>query len=61
VSEPVDTVATLAMTMGPQAVNHTDLLPSVTISFDPRPGAAIDIDKALAGLHLPASIKVKNR
>jgi multidrug efflux pump subunit AcrB len=57
----VDSVATLAMTMGPQTVNHTDLMPSVTISFDLRPGAAIDIDKALAGLRLPPSIHVKNR
>lgn len=57
----VDTVATLSMTIGPRTVNHTDQFPSVTFLFDLRPGAAIDIDKALAGLRLPPSIHVKNR
>jgi multidrug efflux pump subunit AcrB len=57
----VDTVATLTMTMGPRVVNHLDLMPSVTFSFDPNYGAAFDIDKALAGLHLPQSIHIKSR
>ena len=39
-------LTTLAMTTGPLAVNHTGLLPSVTFSFNLRPG--VDLDKVLA-------------
>jgi multidrug efflux pump subunit AcrB len=42
----LDTMTTLAMTTGPLAVNHTGLLPSVTFSFNLRPG--VDLDKVLS-------------
>jgi HAE1 family hydrophobic/amphiphilic exporter-1 len=38
---PLDAVASLVPTLGPLSVNHSGQLPSVTISFNLRPGVAI--------------------
>jgi len=38
---PLSTVATLTQTVGPLAINHSGQLPSVTISFNTRPGSAL--------------------
>ena len=38
---PLDSVAALTRTVGPLSVNHSGQLPSVTISFNLRPGVAI--------------------
>ena len=58
---PLNSVATLRPTVGPLAINHLGQLPSVTISFDLRPGLAIgdaikEIDKAMAELRPPDTI-----
>lgn len=57
---PLETIATITKTIGPLAVNHLGQLPSVTISFNLRPGVALGdgmklVDK-LARTALPASI-----
>jgi HAE1 family hydrophobic/amphiphilic exporter-1 len=38
---PLSAVANLQQTVGPLSVNHTGQLPSVTLSFDVRPGVAL--------------------
>jgi HAE1 family hydrophobic/amphiphilic exporter-1 len=58
---PIDTVARMKKGIGPLTVNHTGQLPSVTLSFNMRPGAALgdavaEIGKALEELRLPASL-----
>src|SRR5438067_12116309 len=58
---PLNAVATLKPTVGPLAINHLGQLPSVTISFDLKPGVAIgdaikEINKATANMRLPATI-----
>src|SRR5438067_5517365 len=58
---PLNAVATLKPTVGPLAINHLGQLPSVTISFDLRPGVAIgdairEINKATAEMRLPVTI-----
>ncbi|HET7261040.1 MAG TPA: efflux RND transporter permease subunit [Casimicrobiaceae bacterium] len=58
---PLNAVATLKPTIGPLAITHLGQLPSVTISFDTRPGVALsqaieEIDGATAAMRLPASI-----
>ena len=58
---PLSTVATQIRTTGPLTVNHTGQLPSVTISFNLRPGAALsqgitEIQRAVGELRLPASL-----
>jgi HAE1 family hydrophobic/amphiphilic exporter-1 len=58
---PLNSVATLKPTVGPLAINHLGQLPSVTLSFDLRPGVAIgdaitEIDKATAEMRLPATV-----
>ena len=58
---PLNSVATLKPTIGPLAINHLGQLPSVTISFDLRPGVAIgdaitEINKATTAMRLPATI-----
>jgi HAE1 family hydrophobic/amphiphilic exporter-1 len=57
---PLSAVATLTQSVGPLAINHSGQLPSVTISFNTRPGvslgeatAAID---AAASRTLPANV-----
>jgi len=57
---PLGAMASLAPTMGPLSVNHSGQLPSVTISFDTRPGVAIgqavaDVQR-IARQTLPSSI-----
>jgi len=57
---PLSTLAKFRTTLGPLAVNHSGQLPSVTISFNTKPGyslgeAVTEIDKA-AKLTLPASV-----
>ena len=58
---PLNAVATLRPTVGPLAINHQGQLPSVTISFDVKPGIALsqaidEINGAIAQMQLPASI-----
>jgi hydrophobic/amphiphilic exporter-1 (mainly G- bacteria), HAE1 family len=57
---PLHTVATVGTDLGPLAVNHVGQLPSVTISFNLRPGMALgdaidEVQKTAAEV-LPASI-----
>ena len=57
---PLDSVARLTRTLGPLSVNHSGQLPSVTISFNLKPGVSIgdavnDIT-ALARTTLPTTI-----
>jgi HAE1 family hydrophobic/amphiphilic exporter-1 len=57
---PLSTVATTRQTVGPLSVNHTGQLPSVTLSFNLRPGVALG--DAVAGVQevarqtLPATV-----
>jgi HAE1 family hydrophobic/amphiphilic exporter-1 len=58
---PLNSVATLKPTIGPLAITHLGQLPSVTISFDLRPGVAIgdaivEINKAMSEMRLPPTI-----
>ena len=57
---PVSAVASLKHSVGPLSVNHTGQMPSVTISFNLRPGVALgDVVAAINGLareHLPPTI-----
>jgi len=58
---PLNSVATIRPTIGPLAINHLGQLPSVTISFDLKPGvslseAIVSINRATAELRLPATI-----
>jgi HAE1 family hydrophobic/amphiphilic exporter-1 len=57
----LESVATFVRRIGPLTVNHTGQLPSVTISFNLRPGVALGdaverITKLVGELHLPASL-----
>ncbi len=57
---PLDTLVTRAVSVGPLSVNHSGQSPSVTISFNLRPGASlgpvVDAVEKLARQDLPASI-----
>ena len=58
---PLDSVAKVTPGTGPLTVNHTGQLPSVTISFNLKPGVALgeavaQIQKAVRDLRLPATI-----
>jgi HAE1 family hydrophobic/amphiphilic exporter-1 len=58
---PLESVTTLVRRIGPLTVNHTGQLPSVTISFNLRPGVALGdavkrINKLIEELHLPTSL-----
>ena len=58
---PLDSVAKLTRTAGPLSVNHTGQLPSVTVSFNLKPGVSLSeavegIDKTLRELRLPITI-----
>ena len=58
---PLNAVATLRPTVGPLAITHLGQLPSVTISFDLRPGVALsqaiaEIQRATAEMRLPATV-----
>ncbi len=58
---PLDTVAHVVPTVGPLTVTHTGQLPSVTLSFNLRPGVALgdaidSIHAAVGKLGVPAGI-----
>jgi HAE1 family hydrophobic/amphiphilic exporter-1 len=58
---PLSAVAAQVRTTGPLTVNHTGQLPSVTISFNLRPGTALSqgiaaINRAVAELRLPVTV-----
>ena len=58
---PLNSVATLKPSIGPLAITHLGQLPSVTLSFDLRPGVALgdaiaQINKTTADMRLPATI-----
>jgi HAE1 family hydrophobic/amphiphilic exporter-1 len=58
---PLESVTKMVRRIGPLTVNHTGQLPSVTISFNLRPGVALGdavkkITKLVGELHLPASL-----
>ncbi len=58
---PLDSVARLSYSVGPLSVTHLGQLPSVTFSFDLRPGVALseaieEINKAMATMQVPATI-----
>ncbi|MFP5212310.1 MAG: efflux RND transporter permease subunit, partial [Acidobacteriota bacterium] len=63
---PLDSVARLKPTIGPLMVNHTGQLPSVTISFNLKPGAALGsamdaIERTVRDLRLPATITASSQ
>jgi HAE1 family hydrophobic/amphiphilic exporter-1 len=58
---PLDSLARLTYTTGPLSVTHLGQLPSVTFSFDLRPGVALsqaidDVNKEMATMQVPATI-----
>src|SRR5229473_2764120 len=58
---PLEAVAKLTRTVGPLSVNHTGQLPSVTVSFNLKPGISLSqavqgIDQSLTELRLPITI-----
>src|SRR5215470_11088997 len=57
---PLDTVAKVRTNVGPSVIAHTGQLPSVTVSFNLKPGYAlgdaVDAIKATAASTLPSSI-----
>jgi HAE1 family hydrophobic/amphiphilic exporter-1 len=58
---PLDTVATLREGLGPLTVNHLGQLPSVTISFNTRPGVSLsdavgEVQNVLRDLRPPATL-----
>jgi hydrophobic/amphiphilic exporter-1 (mainly G- bacteria), HAE1 family len=57
---PLETIASLSKELGPLAVNHSGQLPSVTISFNLRPGMAlgdaVKLIEAKAEKELPPTI-----
>jgi HAE1 family hydrophobic/amphiphilic exporter-1 len=58
---PLSTVATLKSSVGPLTVNHSGQLPSVTISFNLRPGVSIGeavnrVQQAVSQMKLPETI-----
>jgi HAE1 family hydrophobic/amphiphilic exporter-1 len=59
---PLQTVVTTRETVGPQSVNHSGQLPSVSVSFGLRPGvslgAAVDRIRRVANETLPATVSI---
>jgi HAE1 family hydrophobic/amphiphilic exporter-1 len=59
---PLQTVVTPRETVGPQSVNHSGQLPSVSVSFGLRPGvslgAAVDRIRRVAVETLPATVSI---
>jgi hydrophobic/amphiphilic exporter-1 (mainly G- bacteria), HAE1 family len=57
---PLDTLATLKTSVGPQAINHNGQLTAVTVSFDLQPGVALgpvtDQIRTIAAGMLPNTI-----
>jgi HAE1 family hydrophobic/amphiphilic exporter-1 len=60
---PLDTMAQIVTETGPQTINHYGQLPSATISFNLKPGAAlgevVDQVQALAARDLPNTISTQ--
>ncbi len=60
---PLDTMAQIATETGPQTINHYGQLPSATISFNLKPGAAlgevVDRVQSLAATELPDTISTQ--
>jgi HAE1 family hydrophobic/amphiphilic exporter-1 len=60
---PLDTMAKVASETGPQTINHYGQLPSATISFNLKPGAAlgeaVDSIQSLALQQLPETISTQ--
>jgi HAE1 family hydrophobic/amphiphilic exporter-1 len=60
---PLDTMATVASETGPQTINHYGQLPSATISFNLKPGAAlgeaVDSIQNMALQQLPETISTQ--
>jgi multidrug efflux pump subunit AcrB len=59
---PLNELVTLQQTVAPLSVNHQGQFPSVTLSFNLRPGGPLGtavsaIDRAVAGMQLPSSIQ----
>jgi HAE1 family hydrophobic/amphiphilic exporter-1 len=59
---PLETVVARNETVGPQSVNHSGQLPSVSVSFGLRPGvslgAAVDRIRDVAAQTLPATVSI---
>jgi hydrophobic/amphiphilic exporter-1 (mainly G- bacteria), HAE1 family len=59
---PLETVVARSETVGPQSVNHSGQLPSVSVSFGLRPGvslgAAVDRIREVATQTLPATVSI---
>jgi HAE1 family hydrophobic/amphiphilic exporter-1 len=59
---PLETVVSRKETVGPQSVNHSGQLPSVSVSFGLRPGvslgAAVDRIRQVASQTLPATVTI---
>jgi HAE1 family hydrophobic/amphiphilic exporter-1 len=60
---PLDAVATLLPSLGPLTVTHLGQLPSVTISFNPRPGVSLSdavaqVEAVQRELRPPATLNV---
>jgi HAE1 family hydrophobic/amphiphilic exporter-1 len=58
---PLSSVAKLSYSVGPLSVTHLGQLPSVTISFDLRPGVALsraidEVSREMATMQIPATI-----
>jgi HAE1 family hydrophobic/amphiphilic exporter-1 len=58
---PLDAVTTLTHTLGPLTINHLGQLPSVTVSFNLKPGIALGegiarVERAMTGMRVPATI-----
>ncbi len=58
---PLNAVATLTPSVGPLTVTHLGQVPSVTVSFNLKPGVSLgqavtDIDNAVQRLNMPATI-----
>jgi hydrophobic/amphiphilic exporter-1 (mainly G- bacteria), HAE1 family len=58
---PLNSVAKLTYSVGPLSVTHLSQLPSVTLSFDLRPGVALskaidEVTREMATLQIPATI-----
>ncbi len=59
---PLSSLITMQQGVAPLVVNHQGPFPAVTINYNLRPGVSLDaslkgIDKALANLHMPESIR----
>ena len=58
---PLDSVARLSYNVGPLSITHQGQLPSVTISFDLRPGVSLSeaieqVNREMATLQVPATL-----